>query len=204
LEGSGDVTTTRAERRDGAPGLVEPGRAPPLLYTICFCRRGDRVLLLYRNKPPNRHRWNGLGGRVEPGETPGACVRREVLEEAALDLRGARRPRFAGVVTWAVGDDPTSRSAGMYAYVADLGAGSPAWEGERPTREGLLGWKTLAWACDAANAAVAANLPHILPHMLGSAVPREHACVYQGERLIRVVVRPLAARLAMLGEAGEL
>ena len=28
-----------------------------LPYTICFCRYDDRVLMLYRDKPPNRHLW---------------------------------------------------------------------------------------------------------------------------------------------------
>lgn len=58
-----------------------------LPYTICFCRCGDEVLMLLRNRPPNAGLWNGLGGKISPGETPLDCVRREVLEEAGIDFR---------------------------------------------------------------------------------------------------------------------
>ncbi|WP_369406643.1 NUDIX domain-containing protein [Lacticaseibacillus nasuensis] len=35
------------------------------------------ILLINRAKPPYRGRWNGLGGKVEPGESrrPGRCAR---------------------------------------------------------------------------------------------------------------------------------
>lgn len=65
-----------------------------LPYTICFCLCGERVLMLYRNKPPNAQRWNGLGGHIESGETPLVCVRREILEEAEIDLRQAQELRY--------------------------------------------------------------------------------------------------------------
>ncbi len=52
-----------------------------LPYTICFCLRGEQVLMLYRSKPPNAQRWNGLGGRIEEGETPLVCVQREIFLE---------------------------------------------------------------------------------------------------------------------------
>ena len=84
-----------------------------LIYTICFCRRGDAILMLYRNKPPNARQWNGLGGKIELGETPPACVRREVAEVAGIDLCFARRVRFAGLVTWASGVDPTARKGNL-------------------------------------------------------------------------------------------
>ncbi len=51
-----------------------------LLYTICFCRCADKVLMLYRNRPPNQNHWNGLGGKIQVGETPLECAQREILE----------------------------------------------------------------------------------------------------------------------------
>jgi hypothetical protein len=46
----------------------------PLQYTICFCLCGELILMLYRNRPPNRFHWNGLGGKLQKDETPQACV----------------------------------------------------------------------------------------------------------------------------------
>ena len=43
--------------------------------------------MLLGNRPPNAGLWNGFGGKISPGETPLDCVRREVLEEAGIDLR---------------------------------------------------------------------------------------------------------------------
>ncbi|WJH35841.1 hypothetical protein N6H14_07935 [Paenibacillus sp. CC-CFT747] len=50
-------------------------------YTICFIRRGNRILLLNRNAPAWMGAWNGVGGKLEPGEAPlppfsGRCRRR--------------------------------------------------------------------------------------------------------------------------------
>jgi 8-oxo-dGTP diphosphatase len=167
------------------------GVAVALIYTICFCRRGDAILMLYRNKPPNARRWNGLGGKIELGETPPACVRREVAEEAGIDLCLARRVRFAGLVTWASGVDPTAPSTGMYAYVAELPDDWPAWDGDRPTPDGLVAWKPLEWVCDPGNGAVVDNIPHVLPQLLARTEPMEYRCNYADERLVEVVARPV-------------
>ncbi len=33
-------------------------------YTICFIRKGNKILLLNRNKKPNMGMWNGVGGKI--------------------------------------------------------------------------------------------------------------------------------------------
>lgn len=157
------------------------GRIP---YTICFVRGEDSVLMLLRNRPPNAGLWNGLGGKISPGETPLDCVRREVLEEADIDLP-TDGLRFAGIVRWAAGVDPTGPSTGMYAFVAELSEGS-ARTGERETPEGLLAWKPLAWACDPANETVVSNVPRFLPGLLDGDGAREYVCEYVDGKLIDV------------------
>ena len=69
----------------------------PLTFTLCFLTRDDQVLLLKRRRPPNQGLWNGVGGHVEPGETPLAACLREVREETGYRLKTAR---FAGILTW--------------------------------------------------------------------------------------------------------
>jgi len=46
--------------------------------------------MVHRNKKTNdihEGKWNGLGGKVEAGETPEMCIKREVQEEAGLFIQ---------------------------------------------------------------------------------------------------------------------
>lgn len=57
--------------------------------TLCYVRSQDHTLMIYRNKKPNdmhAGKWNGLGGKLEPGETPEECARREIEEESGLKV----------------------------------------------------------------------------------------------------------------------
>lgn len=42
-------------------------------------------------------KWNGLGGKLEPGESPEEGVQREVLEESGLRIE---RPQLVGLLTF--------------------------------------------------------------------------------------------------------
>src|SRR5438105_1094977 len=114
----GYIVSRRREAAVGRRTRRDPAMSLP--YTICFCCRGDALLMLYCYWPPARHRWNGLGGKREGDELPLPCIHREVWEEAGIDLGAADDVRFAGTVTWPVGADPTGLSRGMYAFVAVL------------------------------------------------------------------------------------
>lgn len=57
------------------------------LATLCYVRRGDTTLMIHRIKKDNdihQGKWNGLGGKMEPGESPEECATREVQEESGL------------------------------------------------------------------------------------------------------------------------
>lgn len=78
------------------------------LATLCYVRKNGRTLMLHRVKKANdvhEGKWNGLGGKFEPGESPEECVIREIREEAGLKIRS---PKLKGVLTFpdfAKGDD---------------------------------------------------------------------------------------------------
>ena len=70
------------------------------LATLCYVRKNGRTLMLHRVKKPNdvhEGKWNGLGGKFEPGESPEDCVIREVREESGLKLK---KPLLKGVLTF--------------------------------------------------------------------------------------------------------
>jgi 8-oxo-dGTP diphosphatase len=70
------------------------------LATLCYVQRAGRTLMLHRIKKENdihAGKWNGLGGKLEPGETPEACAIREIREESGLLVRN---PRLRGVLTF--------------------------------------------------------------------------------------------------------
>jgi 8-oxo-dGTP pyrophosphatase MutT (NUDIX family) len=60
---------------------------------ICYPVVGGRILLGMKKRGFGVGRWNGFGGKLEPGEDLMAATRRELVEEAGitvvnLDIRG--------------------------------------------------------------------------------------------------------------------
>jgi len=101
--------------------------------TLCYVRRGGQTLMIHRVKKENdmhQGKWNGLGGKMEPGETPEECATREIREEAGLQathlvLKGLLTfPQFANNEDWYA-----------FVFVVDEFSGEP---GDSP--EGYLAW----------------------------------------------------------------
>ena len=58
--------------------------------TLCYILRGSDVLMLHRVKKKNdinHDKWIGIGGKLEPGETPEQAVVREFAEETGFTVR---------------------------------------------------------------------------------------------------------------------
>jgi 8-oxo-dGTP diphosphatase len=68
--------------------------------TLCYIDDGNKTLMMHRVKKANdmhEGKWNGLGGKLIPGESPEECVIREVLEESGLIIK---QPKLRGVITF--------------------------------------------------------------------------------------------------------
>ena len=81
---------------------------------ICYLEKGDKVLMLYRNKKENDlngGKYIGVGGHVEKGETIEDAVIREVKEETNLDI--VRLDYFGKVIFYI--DDYTEE---MYVFTS--------------------------------------------------------------------------------------
>ncbi len=101
--------------------------------TLCYCLRGDEVLMLHRVKKKNdvnQDKWVGIGGGFEPNESPDACLLREAWEETGLQLT---HWKCHGVVTF-LPNEPWEGEY-MYLFTAD------GFEGElKDCDEGDLQW----------------------------------------------------------------
>ena len=68
--------------------------------TLCYIDNGTSTLMMHRIKKENdmhKGKWNGLGGKLIPGETPEDCVIREVKEESGLNIKN---PVLKGILTF--------------------------------------------------------------------------------------------------------
>ena len=58
---------------------------PRINVTAGILRQGDQVLLAQRPEEKYDGLWEFPGGKMESGETPEACLQRELKEELAID-----------------------------------------------------------------------------------------------------------------------
>ena len=100
--------------------------------TLCYIEKEDAYLMLHRVKKKNdlnEHKWVGIGGHAEEGESPEDCLLREAKEETSLTLTSYR---FRGLVTFVSDQWGTEY---MCLYTAD------GFEGELSNcDEGCLEW----------------------------------------------------------------
>lgn len=74
----------------------------PIVATLGYVLSpdGKRVLMIHRNAREDDHhlgKYNGLGGKMEPGEDIAACMRREIREEAGIECQ---EMRLRGTLNW--------------------------------------------------------------------------------------------------------
>jgi 8-oxo-dGTP diphosphatase len=109
-----------------------------IIGTLGYVRRGDEVLLVHRQRDGDDHRgkYNGLGGKLEPGEDAVACLRRELFEEAGIL---ATSLRLRGTIAWPGFGSDGSDWFGLVFVVEEF-------EGVVPERndDGPLAWVPIA------------------------------------------------------------
>ena len=67
--------------------------------TLVYIQQDNKTLMLHRVKKQqdfHEGKWNGLWGKLEQGESPEDCVKREIKEEVGLDVITMR---FKGLLT---------------------------------------------------------------------------------------------------------
>jgi 8-oxo-dGTP diphosphatase len=160
---------------------------PYYRYTLIFLTRqnnGEEILMLHRHNPPNQGLWNGVGGHLEPGETPLAGALREVQEETGYCLTTAR---FAGVLTW---QGHTETPGGLYIFVASVPVDSNTPLHTTQEYEGELAWQPRDWVLSSPE--VVSNIHKIGADVLDGTPPQEYHFVYDPEdRIIDWEIRPL-------------
>ena len=68
--------------------------------TLCYIERNGKYLMIHRTKKQNdenKDKWIGIGGKIEEGESPFDCVRREIFEETGLKVE---KPRYRAIITF--------------------------------------------------------------------------------------------------------
>ena len=156
-----------------------------LRYTLCFLTRDDQVLMLRRRRAPNQGLWNGVGGKIEPGETPRAACLREVREETGFQIT---RARFAAVVSWTSFEIP---DGALCAFTAEAPEGEPA-----PCPEGELAWMPRDRVLRSPE--VVSNIHRFGPDVFAGVSPRWHRFAYRNGAIESHDAVPLGAFASLL------
>lgn len=117
-------------------------------YTVCFVKNGNNILMLNREKSPIMGVWNGVGGKIEKGETPDEGALREVFEETGIKVE---RYFSKGTVSW---ETSNSELDGIYVYLYEV-TNHLKLETPNKTREGILDWKSIDWILNPNNLGIA-------------------------------------------------
>ena len=110
----------------------------PIVGCLAVVRRGEKILLVRRAKPPGIGKWGFPGGHLELGETIQECAVRELKEELAIAADAVRILTAFDFITRDSAGNPT-RHYTLIAILCRWRAG----EGELREEASALGWFTV-------------------------------------------------------------
>lgn len=163
---------------------IIPGMLPKLQFTLCFLTRGDDVLMLHRNRPPNAGLWNGIGGHWEEDESALQGVLREIEEETGYHLEKAF---FCGILTWEGFEIP---AGGLVLFTAQAPEGEP-----QGCSEGKLAWKPKEWLFHSPE--VVSNIHVFAPYILNGSNPLHYHFIYEAGKILAYKISPVPAELRL-------
>jgi 8-oxo-dGTP diphosphatase len=140
-------------------------------------------------------KWNGVGGKLNPGETAYECIVRETLEETGLKLP---QYRCRGILMWDVREYGSLNSGdidsgGLYLFTAEVSK-QQVEEFSTPQLfdEGILHWHSVKWITDAGNLGIVDNVKIVFQNntIFNSSVNDLFTVKYQDNNLISFVHLP--------------
>ena len=73
------------------------------ILTLCIVHQHTKVLLGMKKRGFGAGRWNGFGGKLEEGESIEESIKREIKEEAGIDINDLNK---IGIIEFEFENDP--------------------------------------------------------------------------------------------------
>lgn len=143
--------------------------------TLCFVVKGDKILMINRNKKPFMGLWNAVGGKIEDGETEQDCAIREIYEESGIKVETTE---MFSTFTWNMDDEIG------YAFLSELPDEFDLSGYPRSCNEGVIDFKDIKWVLDPDNHGVIEDLRVFVSDILHG-TKQDYHLVYDGTKLIR-------------------
>ncbi|MBJ8005096.1 hypothetical protein JDS88_02990 [Bacillus cereus] len=118
-------------------------------HTLCFIKRNEELLMLNREYDPVKGLWNGVGGKIEKGETN-------------IDVE-QNQIQFKGIIKW----EYSLYFGRIYVYVIELPY-EFTYDTPKKVSEGILDWKIVSWILSDYNYGAGEMIPKFLPEVLNN------------------------------------